>query len=115
MPDAAEKFRAAAREQESFFAPLEKKLLVRMAKATPPWINSGHLTLLGFMAMFFSGICYWLSRWNKYMLLLVILCLAANWLGDSLDGLWRAFAIASGRVTDSMWTISQMRSERSFW
>jgi phosphatidylglycerophosphate synthase len=36
--------------------------------------------------MFLAGVCYWLARWNKYMLLAVIACLAANWLGDSLDG-----------------------------
>ena len=29
---------------------------------------------------------YWLARSNKYMLLAVIFWLAANWLGDSLDG-----------------------------
>jgi len=86
MPDTSERFREAGREQESFFAPLEKRLLVRMAQATPRWINSDHLTLLGFVSMFFAGLCYWLARWNKYMLLVVILWLAANWLGDSLDG-----------------------------
>src|SRR5580704_15019482 len=86
MPDTSERFREAGREQESFFAPLEKRLLVRMAKATPRWINSDHLTLLGFVSMFFAGLSYWLARWNKYMLLVVILWLASNWLGDSLDG-----------------------------
>jgi len=86
MPDMPGKFREAGREQESFFAPVEKRLLVRMAHATPRWINSDHLTLLGFVSMFFAGLCYWLARWNKYMLLAVIFWLAANWLGDSLDG-----------------------------
>ncbi len=86
MPGTAEKFREAGREQESFFAPLEKRLLIRMAHATPRWINSDHLTLLGFVSMFLCGVFYWLARWNKYMLLMVIPCLAANWLGDSLDG-----------------------------
>ena len=86
MPETTGKFREAGREQESFFAPVEKRLLVRMAHATPRWINSDHLTLLGFVSMFFAGLCYWLARWNKYMLLAVIFWLAANWLGDSLDG-----------------------------
>ena len=85
MPEAGEKFREAGREQESLLAPLEKKLLIRMAQATPRWINSDHLTLIGFVSMFCAGLCYWLARWNKYMLLVVILWLAANWLGDSLD------------------------------
>ncbi|MGO4882484.1 MAG: CDP-alcohol phosphatidyltransferase family protein [Bryobacteraceae bacterium] len=86
MPEIAGKFREAGREQESFFAPIEKRLLVRMAKAAPPWINSDHLTLLGFISMFGAGVSYWLARSNKYMLLAVIFWLAANWLGDSLDG-----------------------------
>lgn len=86
MADGAEKFREAGREQESLLAPLEKNLLVRMAHATPPWINSDHLTLLGFVSMFLCGVSYWLARWNKYMLLAVVPFLAANWLGDSLDG-----------------------------
>jgi archaetidylinositol phosphate synthase len=33
-----------------------------------------------------AGLFYALSRYNRYALLLVILCLALNWLGDSLDG-----------------------------
>jgi phosphatidylglycerophosphate synthase len=86
MPETAAKFQEAGREQESLFAPIEKKLLIRMARATPRWINSDHLTLLGFLSMFFAGLCYWLARWNRYMLLVVVLWLAANWLGDSLDG-----------------------------
>jgi archaetidylinositol phosphate synthase len=90
MPDTTgkfrEEFREAARAQESFLAPLEKRVLVRMAQATPRSINSDHLTLLGLVSMFFAGLCYWLARWNKYMLLVVMLWLAANWLGDSLDG-----------------------------
>jgi phosphatidylglycerophosphate synthase len=86
MPGTPGKFREAGREQESFFAPVEKRLLIRMARATPRWINSDHLTLLGFVSMFFAGLCYWLARWNKYMLLAVVFWLAANWLGDSLDG-----------------------------
>ncbi|MGA2591861.1 MAG: CDP-alcohol phosphatidyltransferase family protein [Bryobacteraceae bacterium] len=86
MPNPPEKFREAGRVQESLFAPVEKRLLVRMAHATPRWIDSDHLTLLGFVSMFFAGLCYALARTNKYMLLVVILWLAVNWLGDSLDG-----------------------------
>src|ERR1022692_1802498 len=43
MPGTPGKFREAGREQESFFAPVEKRLLIRMARATPRWINSDHL------------------------------------------------------------------------
>ncbi|MFN7994412.1 MAG: CDP-alcohol phosphatidyltransferase family protein [Bryobacteraceae bacterium] len=86
MPGAAGKFQEAEREQQSLFAPLEKRILIRLAHAAPRSINSDHLTLLGFVAMFLAGCSYWLARWNKYMLLAVILWLALNWLGDSLDG-----------------------------
>jgi len=79
-------FREAGRDQASFLAGPEKRLLVSMARATPAWINSDHLTLLGFVSMFGAGLCYWLAKWNRYMLLAVIPWLAANWLGDSLDG-----------------------------
>src|SRR5579871_5212431 len=79
-------FQEAGREQQSFFAPMEKRLLVRMALATPRWINSDHLTLLGFVSMFFAGLCYALARAEPAMLIAVIPWLAANWLGDSLDG-----------------------------
>jgi phosphatidylglycerophosphate synthase len=33
-----------------------------------------------------AGAAYAWARWNRYALLLVIVCLALNWLGDSLDG-----------------------------
>ena len=33
-----------------------------------------------------AGLSYWYARWNSAGLWLVILCLAVNWLGDSLDG-----------------------------
>lgn len=79
-------FLSAKRYQEAFTAPLEKSVLTWMAKRTPAWINSDHLTLLGFVAQLLAGGGYALSRWNKYGLLLVVVALALNWLGDSLDG-----------------------------
>lgn len=79
-------FRSARRIQASFLANLEKKTLVWLAERTPAWVNSDHLTLLGFAGQLMAGGFYALSRWNKYYLLVVIVCLAVNWLGDSLDG-----------------------------
>jgi len=52
----------------------------------PPWVNSDHLTLLGFVAMFFAGLGYWASSWDRRALIGVIAALAVNWFGDSLDG-----------------------------
>jgi len=79
-------FSTAQREQTSVLAPLEQATLTGLAKRMPAWINSDHLTMLGFVAMFLAGVCYAASRWNPRMLLLVNVCLALNWFGDSLDG-----------------------------
>src|SRR5438094_9374507 len=76
----------ARRVQESIWAAAEKRALVWMAERTPAWINSDHLTSLGFLAQILAGVGYALSRWNRYWLMAVIGFLALNWLGDSLDG-----------------------------
>jgi archaetidylinositol phosphate synthase len=83
---AAERNSKHIRENRSILAPMEKKALVWMAERLPRWINSDHLTLLGFAAMMTAGGAYWLAHRNRLALLLVVLALAVNWLGDSLDG-----------------------------
>jgi len=80
------RFREAKRTQQSFLAVVEKKTLLWLAARTPSWINSDHLTVLGLAAMAAAGAGYWWSRTNRAGLILVIICLAMNWLGDSLDG-----------------------------
>ena len=52
----------------------------------PAWIKPDHLTVIGFSAMLIAGCCYGIARWWSPALLLVNLCLAINWFGDSLDG-----------------------------
>jgi archaetidylinositol phosphate synthase len=79
-------FQPAERRQESFLAAMEKSILISLARRTPSWINSDHLTSMGFLAQIAAGAAYAWSRWNRYGLLLVIAALALNWLGDSLDG-----------------------------
>jgi archaetidylinositol phosphate synthase len=79
-------FRNARRVHNGLTSSVEKKALVWMAERTPDWINSDHLTALGFVAQVMAGASYALSRWNRYWLLAVIGFLALNWLGDSLDG-----------------------------
>jgi archaetidylinositol phosphate synthase len=74
------------REQTSLLAPVEKRALVWMAERMPARVNSDHLTALGFVAMFLAGAFYWMARSNRYALIAVIVCLALNWFGDSLDG-----------------------------
>jgi archaetidylinositol phosphate synthase len=80
------RFREAKRTQQSFLAAAEKKTLLWLAARTPSWINSDHLTVMGLAAMALAGAAYWWSKWNRAGLLVVIVCLALNWLGDSLDG-----------------------------
>src|SRR5579864_6120882 len=79
-------FREAKRIQQSFLANMEKRTLIWLAARTPAWINSDHLTVLGLVSMACAGAAYWWSATNRAGLLLVIVCLAINWLGDSLDG-----------------------------
>ena len=64
----------------------EKKALNWLARKMPSWVNSDHLTLLGLSAMVLAGASFWAARWNKLSLILVVIALAVNWFGDSLDG-----------------------------
>ncbi len=79
-------FKEAARDQSSLLAPLEKRALVAMAKRMPAWVNSDHLTALGFAGMIVTGICYWLGRWSDWALAGASVAIFLNWFGDSLDG-----------------------------
>jgi archaetidylinositol phosphate synthase len=74
------------REHGSILAAAERRALVWMAERLPRWVNSDHLTLLGFLAMALAGASYWAARWNPHALILVVFALALNWFGDSLDG-----------------------------
>lgn len=79
-------FAPATRLQDSLVSTAEKRALIWMATRVPHWINSDHLTLLGFLAQCMAGICYALARLNPLFLITGIVCLGLNWLGDSLDG-----------------------------
>ena len=80
------RFRDAKRQQNSLLAPLEKAVLIGMARRMPQWVNSDHLSLLGLAAMLMAGICYAFSGRNPLMLHMVNLFIFLNWFGDSLDG-----------------------------
>jgi phosphatidylglycerophosphate synthase len=64
----------------------EKRVLVWMAGRLPDWINSDHLTLLALVAMGAAGGAFWAARFWPPALALVVVALALNWFGDSLDG-----------------------------
>jgi phosphatidylglycerophosphate synthase len=79
-------FASARRVNQALTARMENRALQWMAERAPKWVSSDQLTLMGFCAQVGAGIFYGLSRYNRYALLLVILCLVLNWLGDSMDG-----------------------------
>jgi archaetidylinositol phosphate synthase len=76
----------ARRVNQSLTAAVEKRALEWMAERAPRWVTSDGLTVLGLSAQVGAGICYALARYDRRALLLVIVCIALNWLGDSLDG-----------------------------
>ncbi|MGH9717042.1 MAG: CDP-alcohol phosphatidyltransferase family protein [Candidatus Acidiferrales bacterium] len=79
-------FRNARRVQEALTASAERRVLLWLARRTPEGVSPDHLTALGFAAQICAGAAYALARWDKYVLLLVVVFIALNWLGDSLDG-----------------------------
>ena len=79
-------FKNARRVNRSLTAASEKRALEWMAARAPRWATSDQLTALGLTAQIGAGVFYGLARYNRYALLLVIVCLVLNWLGDSLDG-----------------------------
>jgi phosphatidylglycerophosphate synthase len=86
QPRSSLRFINAVRIQESFTAPLERRVLRWLAERMPARINSDHLTVLGFAAQLGAGASFAMARWNKAGLTLAIICIALNWFGDSLDG-----------------------------
>jgi phosphatidylglycerophosphate synthase len=83
---AEQTFRDAERKQLSFLAKIEKRVLIWLAHRMPAWVNSDHLTLLGIVAMLAAGLGYWAASYDRRALIAVIVALAVNWFGDSLDG-----------------------------
>ena len=79
-------FKEAARVQESFLAPIERRCLRWLCSRMPASIGPDTLTLLGFAAMLMGGVSYALAKSAPLWLWAVNLCLAVNWFGDSLDG-----------------------------
>jgi len=85
-PSAQTEFISAVRINRSLTACAEKRVLHWLAARAPRWVTSDRLTFLGFAAQIGAGVSYALARFDRRALLMVILCLALNWLGDSLDG-----------------------------
>jgi phosphatidylglycerophosphate synthase len=74
------------REHRSVLAAPEKRLLVWIAERLPPWVGSDHLSGIGLGAMVAAGAAFAAFPATRHAGWLVVACLVANWLGDSLDG-----------------------------
>src|SRR5437868_916568 len=74
------------RENCSFLAEPERRLLTAIARRMPAAINSDHLTLLGLVSMPIAGAAFALIPRTPWAAATFVAALAANWFGDSLDG-----------------------------
>lgn len=74
------------RQHGSVLAAAEKRLLAWMANRLPRWVGSDHLTALGFLGVLMAGAAFAAANRYPLALPLVVLGLAVNWFGDSLDG-----------------------------
>jgi archaetidylinositol phosphate synthase len=74
-------FRPAERSNNGALASVEKKALIWLARRMPAWVNSDHLTALGFVSLLGAGLSY-----ARAGLILASMFLILNWFGDSLDG-----------------------------
>jgi phosphatidylglycerophosphate synthase len=74
------------REHRSFSAAIEKRALIAIARRLPAAIHSDHLTALALLAMAMAGAGFALAHWDVRALWVVVVGLALNWFGDSLDG-----------------------------
>lgn len=79
-------FHEAERRLDGLTAGLERRVLVWLAARTPACVQPDHLTLLGLLATLVGGLAFAQSARDPRWLHAVNLCLALNWLGDSLDG-----------------------------
>jgi phosphatidylglycerophosphate synthase len=76
----------AVRQNNGLLADAEKRMLVWMAERMPRRVNSDHLTVLAAVATVVTGVGFALGPNRLLGIVLVVLGLAVNWFGDSLDG-----------------------------
>jgi phosphatidylglycerophosphate synthase len=82
----AGEFLEAKRNYTGLLTGIERRVLIWLAHRMPARVNSDHLTGLSLVSMFFVGVCF--AVWREYPAAVwgVVLFLALNWFGDSLDG-----------------------------
>lgn len=74
------------RDNRGILASLEKRTLIWIAARLPRSVNSDHLSALGLMGMLGAGAAFAAGGTHPQLLPLVVVALAINWFGDSLDG-----------------------------
>lgn len=67
-------------------ASIEKKALIWIAERMPRWVNSDHLTAVGFLALIGIAAAYYWAKSSNAGLALASALFVVNWFGDSLDG-----------------------------
>jgi archaetidylinositol phosphate synthase len=86
LDEKARGFKPARREVEGLTASLERQTLQALAARMPAWVQSDHLTAIGFLATMGAGLAYAARPLSPAWLLVAVFFLALNWFGDSLDG-----------------------------
>jgi archaetidylinositol phosphate synthase len=79
-------FVEAQRNSTGLLTAVERRVLLWLANRLPVRVNSDHLTALGLVSMLLVGACFAISRQAPVALWGVVVFLALNWFGDSLDG-----------------------------
>jgi phosphatidylglycerophosphate synthase len=79
-------FVEAQRNSTGLLTTVERRALIWLAHRMPARVNSDHLTALGLVSMCLVGVCFAVSRDMPVALWGVVVFLALNWFGDSLDG-----------------------------
>src|SRR5919109_415427 len=74
------------RQNNGLLADAERRALIWIAERIPRRINSDHLSALGLSAMLGSGLSFAAFALTPWAAWGVVLSLALNWFGDSLDG-----------------------------
>ena len=75
-----------SRLNSGVLADIEKRTLIWIAERLPRAINSDHLSAVGLLGMVAVGVCFAVGGTHAWALPLVVVALAVNWFGDSLDG-----------------------------
>jgi archaetidylinositol phosphate synthase len=75
-----------SRHNDGLLAGAEKRVLIWLARRLPPRINSDHLSTLGLTGMLSAGASFAAFPFTPFAAVGVVISLAVNWFGDSLDG-----------------------------